>query len=376
MKILLSVVAGLFLVLTGGAAYADSGRVASAAEASAEKRLLGRKLFFDMTLSEPAGQACASCHLPAAGFADPDAELPVSRGVNPRHFGNRNTPTAAYAAFAPAFHFDQKEGLYLGGFFHDGRAATLEAQAKGPLLNPLEMGNASAAAVIEKVERADYAPLFKSVYGPDAFADVARAYDHLADAIASFERSEFFSPFSAKYDAYLRGQVELTPQEKRGLDLFENEKKGNCAACHPSEKGEDGSHPLFTDFSYDNLGVPKLKQSPFYHVDKRFNREGAGVVDLGLGGVLNKASENGKFKVPTLRNVAVTGPYMHNGFFNTLEEVLDFYNTRDTDRKWPAPEVAANVNDEEMGDLNLSREELQDLIAFLNTLTDGYRLGD
>ncbi len=375
MKLVQWVGVGALLTLVASVCAAPDSKPAEREQAIADKVLLGSKLFFDMSLSEPPGQACASCHLPSAGFADPDAELPVSRGVNPRHFGNRNTPTVAYAAFTPPFRFDKEEGLYLGGFFHDGRAATLEAQAKGPLLNPLEMGNAGPERVIAKVRQADYAPLFEQLYGPEAFADVAQAYDHLADAIATFERSDFFSPFSSKYDAYLRGQVELTPQEKRGLDLFEDEKKGNCAACHPSEKGEDGSHPLFTDFSYDNLGVPKLKESPFYHVDKRFNREAERVIDLGLGGVLGKVSENGKFKVPTLRNIAITAPYMHNGFFSTLEEVLDFYNSRDTDKKWPAPEVAENVNDEEMGDLDLSREEQQALIAFLKTLTDGYRLG-
>ena len=375
MKLVQWVGVGALLTLVASVCAALDSKPAEREQAIADKVLLGSKLFFDMSLSEPPGQACASCHLPSAGFADPDAELPVSRGVNPRHFGNRNTPTVAYAAFTPPFRFDKEEGLYLGGFFHDGRAATLEAQAKGPLLNPLEMGNAGPERVIAKVRQADYAPLFEQLYGPEAFADVAQAYDHLADAIATFERSDFFSPFSSKYDAYLRGQVELTPQEKRGLDLFEDEKKGNCAACHPSEKGEDGSHPLFTDFSYDNLGVPKLKESPFYHVDKRFNREAERVIDLGLGGVLGKVSENGKFKVPTLRNIAITAPYMHNGFFSTLEEVLDFYNSRDTDKKWPAPEVAGNVNDEEMGDLDLSREEQQALIAFLKTLTDGYRLG-
>jgi cytochrome c peroxidase len=340
----------------------------------AMKESLGRKLYFDASLSEPAGQSCASCHLPSAGFADPDGELPVSRGVDPAHFGNRNTPTTAYAAFTPEFHFDEQEGLYIGGLFHDGRAATLEAQAKGPFLNPLEMGNADAAMVVAKVAQADYAPLFKQLYGENAFSDSGKAYDQIAEAIATFERSKLFSPFSSKYDAYLEGKVQLSESEKRGLDLFNDEKKGNCAACHPSEKSEDGSHPLFTDYSYDNIGVPKLKESPFYHVDAKFNPEGDKVVDLGLGAIVKNPEENGKFKVPTLRNVALTAPYMHNGAFKTLDEVVKFYNSRDKSSKWGTPEVGENVNKDELGDLKLSAQEEKDIVAFMKTMSDGYQL--
>lgn len=354
----------LLLVVMGGV---------TAGDVDSAKLELGKKLYFDTTLSEPAGQACASCHLPSAGFADPDAELPVSRGVNPKHFGNRNTPTTSYVAFTPAFHYDQEERLYIGGFFHDGRAHTLEDQAKGPFLNPVEMGNTDAAMVVEKVAAGDYADLFGEVYGEAVLKDVDQAYDAIADALATFERSEFFSPFTSKFDFYLRGIVQLTAQEKRGLELFEDEEKGNCAACHPSTKFEDGSHPLFTDYSYDNLGVPKLKESPFYHIDPQHNPDGAAVVDLGLGAVLNKSEENGKFKVPSLRNLTVTGPYMHNGIFTDLAEVVAFYNTRDKDDKWGPPEVAENVNDEELGDLGLSEQEEADIVVFLRTLTDGYQ---
>lgn len=338
----------------------------------AMKESLGRKLYFDANLSEPAGQSCASCHLPTAGFADPDSELPVSRGVNPIHFGNRNTPSIAYAAFTPEFHFDEGEGLYIGGLFHDGRAATLEAQAKGPFLNPLEMGNADAAMVVAKVAQSDYAPLFKQVYGDNAFGNTGTAYDQIAAALATFERSKLFSPFNSKYDAYLAGKAQLSESEKRGMDLFNDEKRGNCAACHPSDKREDGTPPLFTDYSYDNIGVPRLKESPFYHVDAKFNPAGDKVVDLGLGGVLKKPEENGKFKVPTLRNVALTAPYMHNGSFKTLDEVVEFYNNRDKSSKWGPPEVAENVNNEELGDLKLSAQDMKDIVAFMKTLSDGY----
>ncbi len=338
------------------------------------KQALGRKLYFDTGLSEPAGQACAGCHLPSTGFADPDSELPVSRGADPAHFGNRNTPTTAYAAFTPEFHYDKKEGLYIGGFFLDGRAHTMQDQAKGPFLNPLEMGNPDAASLINKVRQAKYSSMFDQVFGPGALSDVQQAFDYVADALVAFEHSNDFSPFNAKYDYYLEGEVQLTAAEQRGLELFEDEKKGNCAACHPSQKKTDGSHPLFTDYSYDNIGVPRLKDSPFYYIEKTFNPAGDQYIDLGLGRVLNQPAENGKFKVPTLRNLTKTAPYMHNGVFKTLEEVVDFYNSRDSTEKNFKPEVVENMNDEELGDLNLSKQEEQDIIAFLKTLTDGYIL--
>lgn len=336
------------------------------------KEWLGRQLYFDNNLSEPAGQSCASCHLPTAGFSDPDKEIPVSRGINPEHFGNRNTPAIGYIGFNPEFHFDKEEGLYIGGFFHDGRAHTLSDQAKGPFLNPVEMGNPDAATVVGKVQNAAYAQLMKQLYGETIFTDADQAYDKIADAIAAFERSDFFQPFTSKFDYYLRGEVKLSAQEERGLKLFEDENKGNCAACHPSGRHKDGSHPLFTDYSYDNLGVPKLKASPFYHIDKAFNPDQQNFIDYGLGGVLDQQAEMGKFKVPTLRNIAKSAPYMHNGIFTTLEEVVDFYNTRDTDKKWDKPEVSANVNRDELGDLKLTKQEVADIVAFMHTLSDHY----
>jgi cytochrome c peroxidase len=157
----------------------------------------------------------------------------------------------------------------------------------------------------------------------------------------------------------------------RGLALFENEKKGRCAECHPSRLGLNHEPPLFTDFTYDNLGVPKNPESPYYYLPKSLNPNGTKFVDLGLGGVVNKPEENGKFRVPSLRNVAVTAPYMHNGIFKTLRQVVVFYNTRDVG-PWPAPEVPQNVNHEELGNLGLTEQEVDDIVAFLSTLTDGY----
>ena len=165
-------------------------------------------------------------------------------------------------------------------------------------------------------------------FGPEAFADPNRAYDFVAEAIAAYERTHELNQFSSKYDLFLQGRVKLTDQEMRGLALFENEKKGRCTECHPSRPGPNQEPPLLTDFTYDNLGVPKNPENPYYYLPKSLNPDGTMFVDLGLGGVVKKPGENGKFRVPTLRNVAVTGPYTHNGVFKTLRQVVVFYNTQ------------------------------------------------
>jgi cytochrome c peroxidase len=339
---------------------------------------LGEFLYFDTNLSTPAGQSCASCHSPAAGFADPDTNLPVSQGVLPQNrFGNRNSPSAAYAMFSPIFHYDEEESLWVGGEFWDGRATgevlgdPLADQAMGPFLNPLEMNNPSKLVVVNKVRRSDYADLFEQVWGDGSLNDVEAAYNNIALSIAVFERTSLFAPFSSKYDFYLAGYDVLTEKELRGLALFENENKGKCALCHISRPGSDGSPPLFTDFTYDNLGVPKNPENPFYGLPPKFNPDGEDFVDYGLGGVLGLPEEMGKFKVMTLRNIAITPPYMHNGVFNTLHEVVDFYNTRDLGG-WSPSEVPENVNHEELGDLGLTNAEVDTIVVFLETLTDGY----
>ncbi|MEW6294296.1 MAG: cytochrome-c peroxidase [Pseudomonadota bacterium] len=356
-----------------------------AAAASDAKAQLGRVLFFDPSLSEPAGQSCASCHAPGVAFTDPDTTKPTSKGVHPERFGTRNTPSAMYMAYSPKFHFDPKEKHYVGGQFWDGRAATLEEQAKGPFLDPVEMANPSKRAVVEKVRRAAYAEQFDAVFGKGALVSVNRAYDHIAAAIAAFERTPEFQPFASRYDAWLAGKGQLTEQELRGLKLYEDEKKGNCAACHPSQRGPKGEPPLFTDFTYDNLGVPRNPDNPFYGQDKKFNPQGARFVDRGLGGFVKQRAQDGKFKVPTLRNIAKTGPYMHNGYFKTLRGVVAFYNDRDAKPAcqgdvgeaealargcWPKPEIRRNLNTEEMGRLGLSEQEVDDIVAFMLTLND------
>jgi len=378
----LAAVGAILLTALLFSACNDTGRVASEGERAEKvseavkgdtaKERLGKLLFFDTSLSTPPGQACSDCHAPAVAFADPEKELPVSKGALPGRYGNRNDMPVAYSAFVPPLHRDLDEDTWIGGYFWDGRVNTLAEQAQGPPLNPLEMANPDTQTIAEKLRALDYAELFTEVYGHDALADPDQAFAHMADAIEAYEKTPEVSPFSSKYDYWLEGLAELSEQERRGFELFEAEDKGNCVACHPSRPASDGSSPLFTDFSYDNLGVPRNPENPFYRLPAELNPDGFAFVDLGLGATVGDPAENGKFRVPTLRNVAVTDPYMHNGIFKTLFQVVSFYNTRDL-AGWPNPEVAANVNKEELGDLGLTSQELEDLAAFLHTLTDGWQ---
>jgi len=357
---------------------------------------LGKALFFDPNLSTPPGQSCAACHAPETGFTGPDSAINAGQAVYPGavhvRAGNRKPPTAAYGGDSPVLYWEDVEGLWLGGMFWDGRATgwtlgdPLAEQAMGPFLNPLEQNTPQMRLVIIRVANSSYAPLFEQVWGPgslDFKQDVAGTYERIARSIAAYERSAEVNPFTSKYDYFLKGQATLTPQEADGLALFEG--KAMCSACHISEEGPNGEPPLFTDFSYDNLGVPKNPLNPFYSATRNFNPAGAAWIDPGLGGFLQGAgypeavymAEWGKQKVPTLRNVAkVPYPgfvkaYGHNGFFKSLEEITHFYNTRDVE-PWPAPEVPVNVNTDELGNLGLSPAEEAAIVEFMKTLTDGY----
>jgi cytochrome c peroxidase len=372
------------------------------------KASLGKLLFEDTSLSASGTESCASCHQASSAFTgnnDPARPtFPVALGAFPTLVGSRNAPTAMYMAFSPIFSFVEDDGdlTPTGGQFWDGRADTLAEQAKGPFVNPREMALPDHASVIERIRVASYAPLFRSVYGFHALDDVEEAYDHLADAIAAFERTSVFAPFSSKFDAYLRGCSQLTDAEARGFALFTDPEKGNCIACHAGDvDSRDPRDWLFTDFTYDNLGVPRNSDIPDNDDPTHF--------DLGLcarAGLADKlpstvtdpaafvAALCGAFKVPTLRNIARTAPYMHNGYFEDLRDVVAFYATRDTtpERWYPVAEdgtvskfddlpeaYRANVNTEEApydrqpGDApRLSAAEIDDVVAFLGTLSDGY----
>lgn len=366
-KIVGAVMAAAVTVLSAGlgVALADDDHQMNGSQLTM-KQSLGKLLYFDKRLSTPDGQACASCHTPSAGFADPDYQYPTSQGVIMDRWGGRNSPSAAYAAFSPPFHYEAALG-YVGGQFWDGRASTLADQAKGPFLNPLEMNNPSKLAVVKDVRTSSYAWQFRQVYGPNSLGNTDMAYDNIADAIAAYEGTSELNRFDSKYDRYLKGTATLNSDERRGLELFNG--KAGCSSCHPSQAGPGGQPPVFTDFTYDNLGVPKNWKNKYLYLPLSLNPDGRGWIDYGLGKIVGDSSQDGKFKVPTLRNVAVTKPYMHNGYFTSLRDVVNFYNTRDLG-SWPAPEVPANVNHTEMGNLGLSTREVDNIVDFLNTLTD------
>jgi cytochrome c peroxidase len=343
------------------------------------KEQLGKELFFDTNLSTPLGQACAACHGPEVGYTGPDAAInaagAVYEGAVVGRFGNRKPPSAAYAGASPILHFDGT--TWVGGMFWDGRATgltlgdPLAEQAQGPFLNPLEQNNASAQVVIDKVLVSNYSRLFLQVC-----TDSSAYYECIGRAIAAYERSAEVSQFTSKYDYWLKGQANLTGQEARGLALFSGNAK--CANCHVP--------PNFTDFTYDNLGVPRNPLNPFY-TEPTYNLDGYNWVDTGLGGFLKTAgysetvymAEWGKHKVPTLRNVDLrptrkfVKAYSHNGYFKSLEEIVHFYNTRDVlGAGWLPPEVSDNINTAEMGNLGLNHGEELAIVAFLETLSDGY----
>jgi cytochrome c peroxidase len=266
----------------------------------------------------------------------------------------------------------------------------------------VEQALSGPAEVVSKVCTSSYADLFKQVWGADACNPdkVDRAYEYIARSIADFEASTESNAFTSKYDYYLKGKAKLTPKEKKGLKLFKG--KAKCANCHPADPGPTGQPPLFTDFTYDNIGIPRNPDNPFY-TQTEFNPEGMNWTDGGLGAFLATrsdyqpfASDNlGKQKVPTLRNVdkrpyaKFIKAYGHNGYFKTLKGIVHFYNTRDVkptcadpftteadalaQNCWPAPEVPANVNTQEVGNLHLTKAEEDAIVAFLKTLSDGYR---
>ena len=364
------------------------------------KQQLGKTLYFDEMLSWNANQACASCHFPP-GFADPrnaadPVNAPVSEGSVPGLFGGRNAPSSAYAAFSPFFHWDAINGLFVGGQFWDGRENNLTGQAMGPFLNPVEMAMPDKASVLQALtshpnlatvnpNAAIYQTGFLAVFGvdlstldPTNLIEVDAVYEMLADAIAAFEKSYELNQFTSKYDAWLAGLYVMAKQEEKGLKIFTG--KAKCNLCHLNTPtlAPDGitpQPPLFTDFTYDNLGFPK---NPLL---------AANPTDYGLGGLPNiaaydpltmtdgaivSATNAGKFKVMTLRNIALTAPYGHNGYFATLKDIIHFYNTAGIPGMWPPPEVALNVNRAELGDLRLTAEQENDLVAFLQTLSDGF----
>jgi len=371
---------------------------------------LGERLFCDKNLSLNKNQACASCHSlsPARakssvsklvpGFVDPDnikSGSAVSNGSIRGLTGSLNAPSVGYAAYSPEFHWDDEEGLYIGGQFWNGRASNLNDQAKMPFLNPVEMAMPDERAVVSRIKQdKTYIRLFRKIYGlnlnditvsykltSQQAEKISLVFQSAAKTISAYEQSPVFNKFNSKYDYVQAGKTQFTAQEAKGFEIFNG--KGNCAACHISEStvAEDGhiEPAVFTDYSYDNIGLPRNLKIP-----------GNPEPNPGLGGRSDlpaniSPNELGKHKVMSLRNIALTAPYGHNGSMSTLEQIVHFYNTRDSlgyvndinhpdfgKTGWPEPEISDNVNKDELGSLGLNNEEEKALVAFLKTLTDDY----
>ena len=351
------------VILIAGVALL-SGSCAKKETGLSEKELVGKAIFFDESLSEPVGQSCATCHTPEKGFADKYARI-TSEGAMKGLFSNRNSMTCAYSAYVPALSYDEEEETYVGGLFWDGRVNSLEEQAAQPFVNPLEMGNENVGDVVRKARSAYWYPDFVRIYGEHASADTVFTY--INEVIALYERSAEMNPFSSKFDAWQAGKCQLTEEEKLGYELFKE--KGLCAECHILDPDERAGKVLFTDHTYDNLGIPSNPGNPFFKVSAPYNTCGKDTMDLGLGSRLRDPEEYGKFRVPTLRNIALTAPYGHNGYFKTLEEIVHFYNVRDVE-DFPPAEYPETVNKDELGNLGLSQEEETAIVAFLRILTD------
>ena len=333
----------------------------------------GRALFFDTDLSATRNQSCASCHDPQAGFADSRraaAAGAVSLGDDGRSRGTRNTPAIAYAALVPPFAAD-KDG-YIGGLFLDGRAGSLEAQAAEPFVNPLEMAMPDTQAVVDRVlSKPNYVAALENHFGARVLDDPTETFAAITHAIARFERSPALPAFDSRYDRFLRGEIELDNEAELGRRLFFSDLT-NCMQCHLLETTHATEHEPFSNQRYHNIGIPA---NPALELD---------APDGGLGdrADIKDPAARGRFRTPSLRNVAVTGPYMHNGVFQELETAIRFYNrylvnnavvgtNPETGKPWGPSEVAENIDRErlELGQ-PLSDAHIRHLIAFLRSLTD------
>ena len=344
---------------------------------------LGRQMFHDPSLSASGQQSCASCH--RADFGHASANGIEKGGTHMQTMGQRNVPSIRYLHNRKGLQFDS-EGKASGGFFWDGHAASLETQAAEPFLNPLEMANRDVDEVVKKLSHAPYAKQFAALNGQNIWQHPDQAFAAMAQALAAYQREDpDLQRFDSRFDRVMQGRAHFSAAEERGWALFKDTEKGNCAACHSAEPAADGTPPLFTDHSYDNLGVPRHPYLPTAAREADF--------DLGLCRNTHLTSRPGKdqlcgaFKVPSLRNVAVRQAFFHNASMTDLREVLAFYATRDTDpARWygkgPAfndipPKYRRNVNRSEVpygqkpGEPpRLNEQEIDDLLAFLHTLTD------
>ncbi len=317
---------------------------------------IGRHVFLDTTLSNPVGQGCVSCHQARHAFADPK---PVSKGAVQNRVGTRNAPSLMYAALIPNFAYEdfltpdgQEIYAWEGGLFHDGRARDLFEQVQQPFFHANEMNLSDESELARKLRRSNYAKQIRSRFGEEAWQQDEKLVFHVYLSLVAFLREPIFRPFDARIDDFLAGKTSaLTAAEQRGLEVFRG--AGKCADCHLLEP-TTWDTPLLSDFGYDNLGVPSR-----------------GGKDAGLGRHTKESGELGQFRAPSLRNVALTAPYMHNGSIMSLREVVEFYNRRDVEpKRWGKTDYPQTVNRDDMGDLKLSDQQVNDLIALMDAFTD------
>jgi cytochrome c peroxidase len=343
--------AAALLLLAGITAAAE---LEPAAQAQAALAKVGREIFLDTSLSNPPGQGCISCHVPEAAFADP---RPSSPGAVAGRSKNRNAPSLMYAALIP--NFSQEDLLdddgaqvwvWQGGLFQDGSARTLQDQVQKPFFDHAEMNVGSTAELAAKLRHATYADCLETQVAD--WNDDQKLTETAFRSLVEFLKEPMFRPFDARIDDYLAGKADaLTAQEQRGLEVFRN--KGKCSDCHFLHASA-WPRPLLSDYGYDNLGVPSR-----------------GDKDPGLGGHTSSARELGQFRAPSLRNVALTAPYFHNGSVATLREVIEFYNKRDLEpERWGATDYPETVNHEDMGNLGLTDQEVTDLTALMDAFSD------
>ncbi len=339
---------------------------------------LGRALFFDTNLSLHRTQSCATCHDPTRAFIDSrdnGVGGAVSLGDDSRSLGDRNAPSLTYAGLTPPLHRNA-DGAYVGGLFHDGRARDLSDQAGQPMLNPLEMQMPDAAAVVARVnENPMYVEAIRRIFGRAATDSVEQSFLAVRTAIAAFEQTALFAAYDSKYDRHLRGEALLTPDEELGRMLFFSSLT-NCSSCHVLDPAATNPREPFTSFQYFNIGIPAnswVRAINSHPTTDRGLRDNPAVAD---------DAQAGKFRAPTLRNVAVTAPYMHNGVFRELTTVLFFYNqylasnernatNPETGAQWGPPEIPATVDRKLLrAGQPLDDARIAALIAFLRTLTD------
>jgi cytochrome c peroxidase len=395
-------IAGLFLY-SRAVAPVRAAQTGTAAEIS-ELAALGRQIFFDPSLSASRRVSCATCHDPSHAYGPPNGLAVQLGGPGMDRQGVRSVPSLRYVLNrTPLYNQNYvadpierlREGVEppTGGLGWDGRFNTLRQQAAFPLLAANEMANASPEDVAAKLQRASYAEEFRKLFGAQVFDDPAKAY---AQALLALERFELedpsFHPYSSKYDEYLDGKAQLSEPERRGLALFDDPKRGNCASCHLDRKGADGSHPIFTDYEFEALGVPRNPEIQANAASCYYDMGLCGPLRTDQNAQAGQPSNCGLFKTPTLRNVATRAVFFHNGRFHTLREALRFYVRRDTDpRLWYPSSPAGGVTkfddlpaslrgNIDVIDEPLTRKEgasptwsdaeIDDVIAFLQTLTD------